>query len=290
MTQPTEVQAASVTQAHLPNAAHIGGAHLRVVNLDNALAFYQGVLDFTIAARDEHSVALAPSASEAPILRLTEHPDAQRKPQRSTGLYHIAILMPSRPALGQILRRMLVHRYPIGGASDHLVSEALYLSDPDGNGLEIYRDRPRSEWRMDGQQVAMATEALDVEGVLGEADDNSDAGIVAGTVMGHIHLHVADLKRAEAFYGGLLGLDVMQRSYPGALFMAAGGYHHHLGLNTWAGKTPPPVNAVGLESFTITIPDDQAWSQAVERTGAVIAGDSASAPDPDGNTVILAKS
>ncbi len=290
MTQPTDVKAASVTQAHLPNDAHIGGAHLRVIHLDRALTFYRDVLDFTIAQRDEHSVSLAPSADEAPILRLTEHSNAQRKPQRSTGLYHIAILMPSRPALGQILRRMLTRRYPISGASDHLVSEALYLSDPDGNGLEIYRDRPRSEWRMDGQQVAMATEALDVEGVLGAADENSDAGIVAGTVMGHIHLHVADLKRAEAFYGGLLGFDVMQRSYPGALFMAAGGYHHHLGLNTWAGKTLPPVNAVGLESFTVTIPDDQAWAQAIERTGATVEGETASIRDADGNTVILAKS
>ena len=290
MTQPTEVEAASVTQSHLPNDAHIGGAHLRVSDLDEALAFYQGVLDFTLAERDEHTIALAPSAGEAPILRLTEQPGAQRKPQRSTGLYHIAILMPSRPALGQILRRMLTRRYPIGGASDHLVSEALYLSDPDGNGLEIYRDRPRSEWRMDGQQVAMATEALDVEGVLGEADESSDAGIVSGTVMGHIHLHVADLNRAEKFYGGLLGFDVVQRGYPGALFMSAGGYHHHLGLNTWAGKTPPPANAVGLESFTVTIPDPAGWAQAVERTGALVAGSSASVRDPEGNTVILAKS
>jgi len=289
MTQPTEVKRASESQPHLPNDAHIGGAHLRVIDLDDALAFYQGVLDFTIAERDGQNVSLAPSANEAPILRLTEHPDAVRKPQRSTGLYHIAILMPSRPALGQILRRMLTRRYPIGGASDHLVSEALYLSDPDGNGLEIYRDRPRSEWRMDGGQVAMATEALDVEGVLGEADEHSDAGIVPGTVMGHIHLHVGDLNRAEKFYGDLLGFDVMQRSYPGALFMSAGGYHHHLGLNTWAGKTPPPANAVGLESFTVTIPDEDAWQQAVERTGATVEGNSASVRDPEGNTIILAR-
>jgi len=286
---PTEVQAANTAPAHLPNNAHIGGAHLRVINLDDALAFYQGVLDFTIAEPDDNTVSLASPSDEAPILRLTEHPGAQRKPQRSTGLYHIAILMPSRPALGQILRRMLSRRYPIGGASDHLVSEALYLSDPDGNGLEIYRDRPRSEWRMDGGQVAMATEALDVEGVLGEADERSDAGIVPGTVMGHIHLHVGDLNRAEKFYGDLLGFDVMQRSYPGALFMAAGGYHHHLGLNTWAGKNPPPANAVGLESFTVTIPDEAGWLQAVERTGATIEGNSASVRDPEGNTVILAK-
>ena len=144
---------------------------------------------------------------------------------------------------------------------------------------------------MDGEQVAMATEALDVEGVLREADESSDAGIVPGTVIGHIHLHVADLNRAEEFYGGLLGFDVMQRSYPGALFMSAGGYHHHLGLNTWAGKTPPPANAVGLESFTVAIPGEAGWAQAVERTGATRRqASSASVRDPDGNTVILRKS
>jgi catechol 2,3-dioxygenase len=272
----------------LPVTTHIGSAHFRVINLERALGFYRDVLRFTVADEDGTTALLAASPDEAPIVQLTAHPDAVRKPQRSTGLYHVAILMPNRPALGSILRRLLVTRYGLGGASDHLVSEALYLSDPDGNGLEIYRDRPRSEWRMDGQGVAMATEPLDLDAILAQAAPG-DAGIVPGTVIGHVHLHVADLNRAEQFYGGKLGLDVMQRSYPGALFMAAGGYHHHLGLNTWAGRTPPPSNAVGLENYSIVIPGEDAWREAVARTGAQIDGDSAIVRDPDGTTVILVR-
>jgi catechol 2,3-dioxygenase len=264
----------------------MGSAHFRVIDLPRALGFYRDILGFTVVEQAASTAALAASAGEAPIIRLTAHPGAQRKPQRSTGLYHVAILMPDRPALGRILRRLIVTGYGLGGASDHFVSEALYLSDPDGNGLEIYRDRPRSDWRMDANGVAMATEPLDLEALLAQAGAG-DFGIVPGTVIGHVHLHVADLSRAEKFYGGALGLDVMQRSYPGALFMAAGGYHHHLGLNTWAGRTPPPPNAVGLESYTIVIPGEDAWRQAAERTGAVIGGTTATVRDPDGTTVIL---
>lgn len=270
----------------LPDAAHIGSAHFRVIDLPRALGFYRDILGFTVVEQDGNTAALAASASEAPIVRLTAHPGAQRKPQRSTGLYHVAILMPDRPALGRILRRLITTGYGLGGASDHYVSEALYLSDPDGNGLEIYRDRPRSEWRMDADGVAMATERLDLEALLAQAGAG-DFGIVPGTVIGHVHLHVADLSRAEKFYGDALGLDVMQRSYPGALFMAAGGYHHHLGLNTWAGRMPPPPNAVGLENYTIVIPGEDAWRQAAERTGAVIDGTTATVRDPDGTTLIL---
>ena len=271
----------------LPDQTRIDSVALRVINLDRALSFYRDILGFTVVEGDQATAALAAAPDEPPILRLSAHPDAQRKPQRSTGLYHVAILMPDRPALARVLRRLLVRRYPLGGASDHGVSEALYLSDPDGNGLEIYRDRPRSTWQMDGDQVAMVTEALDLEGLLADAHDQ-DSGVAPGTIIGHVHLHVADLDRAEAFYGGKLGLDMMMRAKQfGAYFMSAGGYHHHLGLNIWAGRTPPPANAVGLESFTIAIPGEAAWRQAVERTGASVDGDCASVRDPDGNRVIL---
>ncbi len=159
-----------MTDFRLPDDAQIGGAHLRVIDLDRALDFYGATLGLTVVDQAGDMVALAASPDAAPILRLTEHRDAIRKPQRSTGLYHVAILLPGRPALGKMLRRLLDLDYPLQGASDHLVSEALYLADPDGNGLEIYRDRPRSEWRMDGDAVAMATEPLDAEGVLADAD------------------------------------------------------------------------------------------------------------------------
>jgi catechol 2,3-dioxygenase len=283
----TNPQTGTELKARLPDGAHIGGAHLRVIDLNRALGFYRDILGFTMTEQDDTHAALAASPDEAPILRLTQHPGATHKPQRSIGLYHVAILMPDRVALSRILRRLIASGYPIGGASDHLVSEALYLSDPDGNGLEIYRDRPRAEWRWNSDKVAMATDPLDAEGLL--AESNSDSGIAPGTIIGHVHLHVSDLKRAEDFYSGLLGFDVMQRDYPGALFVAAGGYHHHLGLNIWAGKMPPPTSAVGLEDFTVVIPGEAAWQQAVERTGAAIEGDRAVAADPDGNRVVLQK-
>jgi catechol 2,3-dioxygenase len=142
---------------------------------------------------------------------------------------------------------------------------------------------------MNGEQVAMATEALDLDDLLSEATDDAWMGIPSRTVIGHVHLHVSDLDRAEAFYSGVLGFDVMQRGYPGALFVAAGGYHHHLGLNIWAGKNAPPANAVGLESFTVVIPDAAAWQQVVARSGATVEGDTASVRDPDGTLVVLAK-
>jgi catechol 2,3-dioxygenase len=283
----TNPQASTQVKAQLPDGAHIGGAHLRVIDLNRALGFYRDILGFSVTEQEETHAALAAAPGEAPILRLTQHPGATRKPQRSTGLYHVAILMPDRPALARILRRLSVRGYQLGGASDHLVSEALYLSDLDGNGLEIYRDRPRAEWRWNGDKVALATDPLDLNGLAAEA--NTDSGVAPGTVIGHVHLHVSDLKRAEDFYSGLLGFTVMQRDYPGALFIAAGGYHHHLGLNIWAGRMPPPASAVGLENFTVAIPGEAAWQQAVERTGAVVEGNHATATDPDGNRIVLQK-
>ena len=165
---------------------------------------------------------------------------------RAPGLYHVAVLVPSREALGGALLRLAVSGWPLHGASHHLVSEALYLGDPDGNGIEIYRDLPRDQWRWDGSSVEMATLPLDLDAILdelpadvldaargGAVDPASVPTLPAGTVVGHVHLQVSDLRDAEAFYHGVLGLEVTQRGYPGALFTAAGGYHHHIGLNTW---------------------------------------------------------
>ena len=165
--------------------------------------------------------------------------------------------------------RLATHSWPFQGFADHLVSEALYLADPDGNGLELYADRPPERWTQRNGQIVMGTEPLDVDGLVAEADGESASwhGIDPGADIGHVHLHVADLARAEAFYHGLLGLDVTQQGYPGALFLSAGGYHHHLGINTWAGTgaPPPPAEAVGLLSFTLQIPDGKAWRAALAR-------------------------
>jgi catechol 2,3-dioxygenase len=239
----------------LPGDAHIGQVGLAVASLDRSIAFYRDVLGFRASTREGATASL--SAGGRILVELFETPHAIPKPRRTAGLYHVAILVPSRDALGRSLRRLAAMHWPLTGASDHLVSEALYLDDPDGLGIEIYRDRPRYEWpRRDGQ-VVMATDPLDLQGVHDEPGaDAAWTGLDAGTVIGHVHLHVPHLDSAEAFYCGRIGFEPMVRGYPGALFVAAGGYHHHLGLNTWTGigAPPPPEQAVGLRSFTIESP------------------------------------
>jgi catechol 2,3-dioxygenase len=249
---------------------HLGVVSLTVADLTRSLHFYGDVLGLSLTDRTS-SVAVL-SAGETPLVELVELPGAQPKPARATGLYHFAILVPSRADLARSLRRLAEMRWPMQGAADHLVSEALYLADPDGNGIEIYRDRARSHWPLRGGQVQMATDPLDVEGVLGELgqEELPWQGLPVGTSIGHIHLHVADLREAEAFYCGVLGFEVMQRGYPGALFVAAGGYHHHVGLNVWAGSgaPPQPAGTAGLRYATMVLPDLSSLERLQERLEA----------------------
>jgi catechol 2,3-dioxygenase len=247
----------------LPADSHIGQVSLTVRDLERSLSFYRDVLGL---------VELKPGQLGPPggrvLVELHERKDAVAKPRRSSGLYHFAILVPSRAALGRSLRRLSEMRWPLSGAADHLVSEALYLDDPDGLGIEIYRDRPRDSWRVVDGEMAMATDPLDLQSLYDDPGAETPwAGLEPGTIMGHVHLHVAHLDAAEALYCGQIGFEPMLRRYPGALFVAAGGYHHHLGLNTWAGvgAPPPPENAVGLRSFTIesaTLPPQNVHDEA----------------------------
>jgi catechol 2,3-dioxygenase len=275
----------------LPSNAHIGQVELKISSLEQSLAFYAGLLGLQVLSKDGEQARLS-SSSEHELIRLRELPNASRKPPRTTGLYHVAIRLPDRHALGAIFQRLLEQRYPLQGAADHLVSEAIYLADPDGNGLELYTDRPRSEWPEFNGQISMTTDPLDAAGLLSAASPGW-SGIHPATDIGHIHLQVSDLEMAEAFYCGLLGFEVTQRSYPGALFISAGGYHHHLGLNTWAGggASPPPPEAVGLGSFQVAVPEAQ------ERQALVLRLQAAGIPlqqngngsyrlnDPDGNSI-----
>ena len=237
----------------LPADAHIGQVSLTVRDLDRSLTFYRDVLGFVETKREGRASLLAPEGGRV-LIELHERADAISKPRRTSGLFHFAILVPSRAALGRSLRRLAEQRWPISGAADHLVSEALYLNDPDGLGIEIYRDRPRDAWRISNGELAMATDPLDLQSIHDEPGAETPwRGLEAATIMGHVHLHAPHLDTAEALYCGRIGFEPIVRRYPGALFVAAGGYHHHLGLNTWVGvgSPPPPENAVGLRSFTI---------------------------------------
>jgi len=284
--------------ASLPAQTTLGPAHLIVSDLDRSVEFYTKVLGFTLGAREGDTAHLMIADNPEPVLLLTAVQGARPKPLRSTGLYHVAILLPDRTELAHALRRLVQAEYPLQGASDHLVSEALYLADPDGNGLEIYRDRPREEWqyRPDGQ-IEMDTLPLDLQSLLREsvAEEQARPRMGSGTKVGHVHLHVAHLAPAVAFYRDVIGFDVMVGYIPTAAFLSAGGYHHHLALNTWAGvgAPQPPANAVGIRVFDVDLPADDALAAIVSRLrdarvafeeqpdGAILTH------DPSGNAVRL---
>ena len=256
----------------LPPDAHIGEVSLTIADLDRSVAFYTEVLGFELRDSESSRAALAPAGGRV-LIRLTELPGAGPRARRTSGLYHFAVLVPDRAALGRSLRQLAARRWPLTGASDHLVSEALYLDDPDGLGIEIYRDRRRDEWTMEAGDVVMATEPLDLDAIAGTPGAEQPwTGLDAGTIMGHVHLHVPDLAAAEQRYCGDIGFTPMLRRYPGALFVAAGEYHHHLGLNVWAGRgaPPPPPGTAGLSAFTIEARTLPPRELADEATGVTV--------------------
>jgi catechol 2,3-dioxygenase len=275
----------------------IGAVRLRVSDLESLAAFYERAVGLRTLAREGDVARLGADGGSA-LVELAAAPGAPPRPPFSTGLFHLAVLVPTRADLARALRRVVGAGWRLTGASDHLVSEALYLNDPEGNGIELYRDRPREEWRSgpDGE-LAMATLPLDLEGVLAELgpDEPGDQGSMpAGTRIGHVHLQVSALGPAECFYAGALELDVTVRSYPGALFLSAGGYHHHVGLNTWRseGAPPPPEGALGVEYYELALPTEAErdrlagrleaeGAETLELAGGVLAA------DPSGNRVLL---
>jgi len=279
----------------IPPGTAIGKVRLRVADIDPLTEFYERVVGLRGVEREGDLVRLGPEGDE-PLVELVSAPTAAPPPSFTTGLFHMAILVPDRAELARSLRRVMEQGWRLTGASDHLVSEALYLRDPEGNGIEIYRDRPRDQWgHSDTGELRMATLPLDLDGVM--ADEGSSErppnGMPAGTTMGHVHLRVADIPAAEAFYNGALGLDVMIRSYPGALFVAAGGYHHHIGLNIWEtqGAPAPPEGSLGLDRYELVLPDEDERDAAAGRVGEtgepMHTGDGVLARDPAGNHVLL---
>ncbi|HUR91037.1 MAG TPA: VOC family protein [Gemmatimonadaceae bacterium] len=250
----------------LPEETRLGPVRLRVSDLERSLSFYDSVLGMRALRQSEGFAALGAAGDDRVLVELHEArgiiPVA---PRGRLGLYHFAILLPDRAPLGRFIK----HAGKLGirlGSADHLVSEALYLRDPDDLGIEVYADRPRDTWRRVGREVLMAADPLDLEGLLRAAGDEEWQAMPAGTVIGHAHLHVGDLEQARAFYSDALGFDVMTASYPGALFLGAGGYHHHLGTNTWAGAgaRPTGANEAGLIEWTIELPDSASIDAAAQ--------------------------
>jgi catechol 2,3-dioxygenase len=240
----------------LPNGTTLGPVHLQIADLTRSLRFYEAALGLRVLHREGPRAVLAARAGDVPLVELHERPGAREVPIRGrTGLYHFALLVPDRASLGRLVR----HLWEINarfGSADHLVSESLYLQDPDNLGIEVYADRPRSTWQRVGRELMMATDPLDLSGLVRAAEATTWGGLPAGTVMGHVHLHVGDLAQASAFFSDAIGFDRTVWHYPGALFLAADGYHHHLGTNTWAGigATPPTEEDAQLLAWTIALP------------------------------------
>lgn len=293
MSARTEVQPASL--------------NLRVPALAASLGFYRDLLGLESPEMSDEashypaaSALLCSAGASAPLLRLREVPDAPPSPPRSAGLFHLALRVPRRRDLARVFVGLRSAGYPLQGASDHGVSEALYMGDPHGNGVEIYADRPRETWQWAGGEIRMFTRSLDLESLLADLEDDDGAAggggplLPPGTDLGHVHLRVTDLDRTEAFYSGVLGLDVTTRSYPGARFFSSGGYHHHLGANVWGtgGGDPFPEGALGLGRIDLVTPQAERHEETLRRARAEgyrasAEGDALILRDPDGIPVRL---
>jgi catechol 2,3-dioxygenase len=271
---------------------NIAAVELAVSDLPRSLDFYERILGLPLIDREEHRARLG-TDPERPALILTDIVGATPPAPNSTGLFHVAWLHPSRSSLADSVRRVAGARWPLEGASDHGVSEALYLSDPDGLGIEIYADRPRAEWERlaDGAGVRMYTLPLDLENLLAQSTGEPTTAMAPGPGIGHVHLKVADVPRASAFYRDGLGFEE-QAQIPSAAFVSAGGYHHHVGLNSWQshGGSPEPDSAPGLRRVEFALADDEALDhveRALADTPAAASGTRAedgavSVRDPDG--------
>ena len=253
-------------------ATEVGLLALTVADLERSLLFYTEAIGLAVLQREGDAATLG--VAGRPLLVLREQPGAEPWPQggRSyTGLYHFAILLPTRADLGRWLRNWLELGLPLPGQGDHYVSEALYLADPDGHGIEIYRDRPREGWQWQNGQVRMGTDPVDIRGLLEEAASSGEpwTGQPAGTRLGHMHLQVGDIAQAATFYHDVLGFDIVAKM-PSALFVSAGGYHHHIGMNIWhsRGAGAAPEGSVRLRFFTIDLPTDEARRAVLDRLDA----------------------
>jgi catechol 2,3-dioxygenase len=257
----------------------MGLVELSVSDLERSLAYWQRAIGLRVLSREDGTAELG---TDRPLLRFVEEPGA-RPADGFAGLFHVALLVPDRPALARFLAHSARERIPLEGLSDHAVSEAIYLRDPDRHGIEIYADRPREQW--DGRVMElMTTRPLDVDSLLAEQEGERFGGLPEGTTMGHVHLRVRDVDETVAFYRDVLGMGLMAQLGPAAAFLSAGGYHHHIGANTWEsrGAGPAPEGTARLLRFTILLPDEAEVERVAERLGGT------EVRDPSGNLLQLA--
>jgi catechol 2,3-dioxygenase len=249
----------------------IAHVEYQVADLNRMVAFYSGLMGFQLIEQTDGIARISPTGQPPALITLIERKGARQQPERSTGLYHTAFRFPGRGPLATILLRIVASGWPLQGAADHRVSEAIYLPDPENNGIEIYRDRPRQEWPQLNGMVQMGNLPLDLHKLIEEADQaKAQTGVIdPGADIGHIHLQVSNTAAADAFYHGLLGFDVVM-SMPSAIFLSAGGYHHHIGANTWNSLNAPrrEDDMTGLRSHAYMIPDEASWLALLERLQA----------------------
>lgn len=259
--------------------AHMGLVELSVSDLGRSLAYWQDAVGLHVLSRDSGTAELG---ADTPLVRLFEEPGA-RSAHGFTGLFHVALLVPDRPSLGRFLAHTVRGQIPLTGLSDHVVSEAIYLRDPDYHGIEVYADRPREQWegRVDR---TMTTIPLDTASLLAEAGEAEFAGLPDGTKVGHVHLCVRDVDDTVGFYRDKLGMAVTAQAGSQAAFLSAGGYHHHLAGNTWEtlGAEPAPEGTARLLRFTVVVPDETELQRVADRIGGT------EVRDPSGNTLALA--
>jgi catechol 2,3-dioxygenase len=280
------LESATINRATLAPETRLGTVELTVTDLERSIAFYERSIGLRLHRRERAVAALGAGGED--LLELVEEPDA-RPAGRHAGLYHVALLHPTRLELARAARRLAETRTPVQGASDHGISEAIYLPDPDGNGLELAADRPREVWP-DLGTMAGGPHPLDLGGLFDEvSEEDVREHADPGLTVGHVHLHVGDLDAALRFYRDALGFELMTR-LPSAIFVAAGGYHHHVGLNTWRGEGVPPApdGVVGLRRFTLVLKDDAELAAVRARLG--LESTESEVRDPAGNTILLRRS
>jgi len=266
---------------------------LKVSNLERSLAFYQDVIGLKVLNQTNTKASLTADGLN-PLIKLEQPANVTPKNESNTGLYHLALLLPTRKDLGIVLKHFIETRNPLQGGSDHLVSEALYLADPDMNGIEIYSDRPSETWSWNNEHVSMDSRRLDVEGLLALAEEEEFYGLPKETIMGHIHLQVSDLASTEKFYCEGLGFEVVTKYGSQALFVSTGRYHHHIGFNTWhsAGGAAPSESSAGLKQYTLLFPTEEEKAKAIDRLSKIGASvnelnGETFTKDPSGNKIKL---